>query len=71
LFALMQLYYVIWLGLLNSNFIFNFVARCIILTFGNAFQIFALTSEREFDLTSAIFSRASAFVILEIIFYVQ
>ena len=68
---IMVLFYVVFLGLLTSNFFFNFIARSLMYVFIHSFQVALRVKDGETDLVGIISLRVIFWIVIEIIFYVQ
>ena len=68
---IMGLFYVVFHGLLTSNFFFNFIARGLLYVSIQSFQVALRVKDGETDLVGMILIRTCGWIVFEIIFYVQ
>jgi len=65
------LYYVICLGLLSSNFLFNLIGRSLVYTICQGIVLVTRLQNGEADILASVFLHVCAMLLLETIFYVQ
>ena len=70
LFALTSIYYVICLGLLSSNFIFNLAGRPLLFTICDGIVLIARVQNEEANILATIILHISVIILFELIFYV-
>ena len=71
LLAVMSMYYVVCLGLLSSNFLFNLVGRSLVFTISDVIVQVARLRHGEANILAAIILHCGLMLLAELIFYVQ
>ena len=64
-------FYVVSVGLLNSNFLFNLIGRSLVYTICQGIVLVTRMQNGEADILASVFLHMCAMLLLEIIFYVQ
>ena len=70
LIVLICIYYIICLGLLSSNFIFNLVGRPLFFTICDGIVLIARVQHGEANILATIIMHTCAMILFELIFYV-